>query len=141
MRLLDMDIEPFLIRSAVVGLVAQRLVRKLCPMCKEEYSPPAEIKDMLRKAVNVTGDITLAMPKGCNHCLNTGYSGRTAIYEMIPMNEEIRHLILKSPSEARINEVATKYGRKSLRQSGIYKALEKLTTLEEVMHITTGEGE
>ncbi|VAX35007.1 Type IV fimbrial assembly, ATPase PilB, partial [hydrothermal vent metagenome] len=122
--------------SAVIGVVAQRLIRKLCSECKEAYVPSAEIKDMFCAEGFLVEDISLMKPVGCESCLQTGYSGRTAIYEMINITEDIRQIILKNPSERNINELAGRQGTKSLRQSGLQRVLDQITSLEEVLNIT-----
>jgi type IV pilus assembly protein PilB len=136
MRLLDMKIEPFLIQSAMVAVIAQRLVRRLCPHCKKEYIPSQEVKDRIARYCELTEPVSLASPAGCDQCFHTGFSGRVAVYELLTVNEGIRSLILKSPSEQDITQLAVGRGMKTLRKAGLDKALKKVTSLEEVMGIT-----
>lgn len=136
MRLLDMKIEPFLIQSSVIAVVAQRLVRRLCAHCKKEYVPSAEVIRGLAEFGKVPADVTLAEPVGCEQCFDTGFSGRVAVYELLSVNEDIRRLILKAPSEDDITKAAVAQGMKTLRWAGLEKALNKVTTLEEIMGIT-----
>ncbi|MBL8013144.1 MAG: Flp pilus assembly complex ATPase component TadA [Candidatus Omnitrophica bacterium] len=142
MRLLDMKIEPFLIQSSVIAVIAQRLVRRLCTHCKKEYVPSEEIIRSLKDfGSEIPANVTLAAPVGCEQCFDTGYSGRVAVYELLPVNEEVKRLILKSPSEADITKAAVARGMKTLRLAGLEKALSKVTTLEEIMGITFMEKE
>ncbi len=136
MRLLDMNIEPFLIQSAMIAVIAQRLVRRLCPHCKKEYVPSDEVKEGIARYCEVPQGITLASPVGCEQCFRTGFAGRVAVYELLSVNEGIRNLILKSPSEQDITQLAVAKGMKTLRQAGLEKVLKKMTSLEEVMGTT-----
>lgn len=136
MRLLDMNIEPFLIQSSMIAVIAQRLVRRLCPKCKKEYIPSDEVKESIARYCEVPKDITLASPVGCEHCFQTGFAGRVAVYELLNVNEGIRNLILKAPSEHDITQLAVSKGMKTLRKAGLDKSLKKVTSLEEVMGIS-----
>ncbi len=136
-RMTDMGVEPFLISSSVIGVMAQRLVRKICPRCIEDYIPEEGIFDDLR--LNITlpdrDKIRLYKGKGCDYCRNTGYYGRIAIFEMIEINDEIRAMILRKISSTEIKEVAIKYGMKTLLDSGIARALEGVTSIDEVFRV------
>ena len=136
-RMIDMGVEPFLIASSIIGVMAQRLVRKICEHCKEEYTPDENIFDDLRLNFELPDkkSIKLYQGKGCSHCKNTGYYGRTSIFEMMPINDEIRSLILKKTSSSEIKEVAIRYGMKTLLDSGIVKALAGITTIDEVFRV------
>ncbi|MBP6344230.1 MAG: Flp pilus assembly complex ATPase component TadA [Candidatus Omnitrophica bacterium] len=136
MRLLDMNIEPFLIQSSMIAVIAQRLVRRLCPKCKKEYIPSDEVRESIARYCEVPKDITLASPVGCEQCFQTGFAGRVAVYELLNVNEGIRNLILKAPSEHDITQLAVSKGMKTLRKAGLDKALKKVTSLEEVMGIS-----
>jgi len=135
-RLLDMNVEPFLIGSAVIGVIAQRLVRKLCPECKEIYSPPQEIKEKIAKYVAQSGNMELARPAGCDKCRKIGYSGRQGIYEILMTDEEIRQLVLQRAHEPDIAKAAVAKGMNTLQMAGINKALKKVTSFEEVLRVT-----
>ncbi len=136
-RMTDMGVEPFLISSSVIGVMAQRLVRRICPKCIEEYIPEEGIFDDLKLNVVLPDKdkIRLFRGKGCDYCKNTGYYGRIAIFEMIEINDEIRSMILKKISSNQIKEVAIRYGMKTLLDSGIEKALEGITTIDEVFRV------
>ena len=138
-RLLEMDIEPFLISTAVSAVFAQRLARVLCPHCKEEYTPAPEVQESL-KAFNPAGtDLVLAKPEGCVRCLNTGFAGRTGIYEILDVDDDFRSLILKRASEKEMIAAANKNGMNNLRASGIRKTIKQITSLEEIIRITAHE--
>lgn len=132
-RLIDMGVEPFLVASATAGVMAQRLVRKICPNCKVEYDPP----DSVLKAIGLSGKrAKLYKGEGCRACSNTGYKGRMGVYEVMVVNEEIRQLVVEEASADRIREAAMRAGMRTLRQDGILKALEGHTTVEEVFRVT-----
>ena len=127
-RLSDMGVEPFLLSASLEGVVAQRLVRRLCNHCKEPYDPgeTAEVEST-----------HYCRPKGCDHCLDTGYRGRTAIFEMLTINDEIRELITRPEStEQELRRAAERGGMFSLRQAGWQKAAEGVTSIEEVYRVT-----
>jgi len=137
-RLSDMGIEPFLTASSLVGVVAQRLARVLCPNCKEPYEitrdellsnvPDFPLEDGEEK-------LTLYRPKGCFRCSNTGFKGRIGIYELLTMNEEIRRLVLQRASTAEINKAAVSMGMVTLRQDGLHKVKQGITSIEEIMRV------
>jgi general secretion pathway protein E len=135
-RLIDMGIEPFLIASSVNAFLAQRLVRTLCPKCKKPYKPtPKEMKEtgitpaMLKKG-------KLFKNKGCPACFNTGYLGRVGIYELLPITQQIRNLILARTDASQIKSAAVKEGMRTLLVDGVDKALRGITTLEEVLRVS-----
>ncbi|MCJ7790362.1 MAG: type II secretion system ATPase GspE [Candidatus Atribacteria bacterium] len=136
-RLIDMGIEPFLISSSVIGVIAQRLVRVICEKCKEEYVPSEDILYGLKikDRLNNESKIKLYRGKGCSFCKNTGYYGRISIYELIVLDEEIKSLIVTKASSNAINELALKNGMKTLKDSGIEKVLQGITTIEEVLRV------
>jgi type IV pilus assembly protein PilB len=132
-RLLDMGVEPFLVASSLNLVVAQRLVRKLCPNCKKRVESSSD----LLKEYNLTpADHNLAEPVGCPVCNFSGYKGRVALYEVLPFFEQLKELIFERASAADIKKVARSEGMKTLRESGITKVLEGITTLEEVIRVT-----
>jgi len=133
-RLDDMGIEPFLISTSVILSCAQRLVRRICPNCREEYRPEPE---MLLKMEIEDQDTTFYHGAGCDRCKRRGYLGRAAILEVLPVSETIRRLIIKRASAAVIKSQAISEGMKSLRAVGIDKAREGVTTLEEVCRVTS----
>ncbi|HHE46186.1 MAG TPA: type II secretion system protein GspE, partial [Bacteroidetes bacterium] len=132
-RLIDMGVEPFLVASSIGGVLAQRLVRRICSACKVEY----EASEALLKTMEMEGEkVKLYKGEGCRACSNTGYKGRAGIYEILTMNEEIRALVTANASADEIRRAGIKAGMKTLRQDGIRKALEGITTIEEVMRVT-----
>jgi len=134
-RLLDMGIEPFLVASSVVGVVAQRLVRKVCPYCKESYRPSLE---ELRELGIEDFSGYFYRGKGCENCMGTGYLGRTAIYEILVVDGRIRKAILENRDSDEIKEIAVKAGMKTLRMDGAEKVKMGVTTPEEVLRVTRG---
>ena len=134
-RLLDIGIAPFLVGSCLNLVMAQRLVRKLCEKCKEEYTPSAEeiaLIGLTKKAVKKK----LFKVKGCADCRNTGYRGRTAIFEMIPMTRELRKLVFDNANEDEIRQAAIKNGMVTLRDAGNERVLDGTTSVEEVLRST-----
>jgi type IV pilus assembly protein PilB len=136
-RLIDMDVETFLISSSVIGVIAQRLVRVICEKCKEEYTPGKDVLSGLNIKGNSNNDgkVKLYRGTGCSFCKNTGYYGRTSIYELIVLDEEIRSLIISKASSNIIKDAAIKKGMKTLKDSGLEKALQGITTIEEVLRV------
>jgi type IV pilus assembly protein PilB len=131
-----MGIEPFLISSSLVMVIAQRLARRICPDCKREQqvSPEALLKigfdeAMLDRAKCYVG-------AGCSSCANTGYRGRLAIYEVMPIKDELKDLILQGSSAHEVKREAMRLGMLTLRQSGIRKVLEGLTSIDELIRTT-----
>jgi len=133
-RLIDMDIEPFLVSSAVQAIIAQRLVRVLCPHCKEPYEPEeAQWKEL---GLEKDGSGPIFQANGCEKCLETGYRGRTGIYEFLRMTESIKGLVLQTSDSNQIGRAARKEGMVSLREDGIQKVIEGKTTISEVLRVT-----
>jgi type IV pilus assembly protein PilB len=136
-RLVDMGIEPFLIASSVVGVVAQRLVRTICSDCKETYTAkPAELEEI---GLEKDKRHPLARGKGCQYCLGTGYRGRIGIFEVMRMTEAIRKLITDKVSATAIKETAIKEGMSTLRTSALHKVKEGVTTTDEVRRVILAE--
>jgi general secretion pathway protein E len=132
-RLIDMGVEPFLVSSSVVAILAQRLVRRLCPECREPYTPNAsEMADF--DIASGTGQ--LYRPKGCEECNHKGYSGRSGIYELLVIEDPIRALVVAGEPTGIIRNAAIQRGLKTLRDDGIRKALEGITSLDEVRRVT-----
>ena len=135
-RLIDMGIEPFRIASVIRAIAAQRLVRVLCPECREEYTPePEALRDAGLDPAGVQGR-KVFRGRGCPSCAGTGYRGRTAIYEILRVSETIRQLIMKKADSATIARHALEEGMKSLRGDGAEKVLAGVTTLEELARVT-----
>lgn len=134
-RLLDMGIESFLIGSAVAGVLAQRLLRLICPKCKESYSPPRDAVKHLGMNIEEGTDVTFFRGRGCDFCKGTGYKGRVGIYELMPITDKIRDLILARASSYAIKEAAVEAGMKTLRDDAMQKILLGLTTVEESLRV------
>ena len=135
-RLLDLGVPPFLVGACVNLVMAQRLVRKICPHCREEYDPSEEelkLVGLSRKRLNGK---KLHQAKGCRECRNTGYLGRTGIFELIPMTRKVRALIYDNANEDEIRSCAMKEGMVSMRESGLRKILDGTTAIQEVLRIT-----
>jgi len=130
-RLMDMQVEPFLISSTVIGVLAQRLVKTICPRCKTEFHPPETA--LQRLGLRDTSGVTFYKGTGCDFCRNTGYRGRTGIFELMVVTDEIRELILKERPAHEIEEVAVSQGMVSLRQDAIQKVTQGITTIEEAL--------
>jgi len=136
-RLIDMGIEPFLISSSVVGVVAQRLVRRICPKCKKEIKMTPDIEKILDEYEIKNNELILYKGEGCPHCKETGYKGRIAIFELMLMTENIRDLISKNSTTGKLREAAISEGMCQLREDGIKKVCEGLTTIEEVLRVAS----
>lgn len=131
-RLIDMGVEPFLITSSLIGVLGQRLIVKICPYCKESYS--AE-EDILRR-IGIKGKVLLQKGKGCGECRFTGYLGREGLFELLIITEGIKKLIVEKATASEIKAQAIKEGFKTMREEGLLKVVEGVTTLEEVVRVT-----
>ncbi len=157
-RLLDMDIEDYLLVSTVNAVVAQRLVRRICPHCKKEVNMPEEVSEQIRSIMHgiseskilsesrdkeimeslrklKENDIKLYRGEGCDKCNETGYSGRVGIFEVLTMSEALSDLVLEHASTSKLHQQAQKEGMLTLKQDGVLRVLEGTTTLEEVMRV------
>jgi general secretion pathway protein E len=142
-RLLDLGVEPYLVSSSLIAVMAQRLVRKVCPDCREQYEPAAhELREL------GVGDVEMAdlagghkfyVGAGCDKCFETGYRGRTGIYELMLINEEIQELIYKRESAGTIKKAALNAGLQTLRMDGSRKVLAGITTIAEVLRVTQAD--
>ena len=131
-RLVDMGVEPFLISSSLLGVVAQRLVRKICPDCRTSFRPEASILSDL----GLPSHQTFWEGKGCSSCMNSGYRGRVGIYELLVMDNQIRALVNSGADAVAIKDVAVKGGMTTLFDSGMGKVMAGTTTIKEVMRVT-----
>jgi len=131
-RLVEMGIAPFLVSSSLLAVIAQRLVRKLCVECRQEYTIPDKTADDL----GIPRGSTAYKPMGCEVCRGTGYKGRSGIYEIMKVGEEIQNLILDGAAGHRIQQEAIREGMRTLRDSGLRKVLDGVTSLEEVLQVT-----
>jgi type IV pilus assembly protein PilB len=147
-RLIDLGIKPYLIPPTLSISLAQRLVRRLCPDCKEKIKPTEKIKDLIlteleaipdrakeELKIKIPKDFTIFRPKGCKKCRFSGYSGRIAVFEVLAMTDTLAELILKEPTEVKILEEAKNQGMITMKQDGILKVLEGLTSIEEVLRV------
>jgi len=136
-RLLDMGVDDYLLTSTVIGILAQRLVRKLCPHCKEPYTALPEMVDQLGlRRFTKEDDVTLYHAKGCAQCSQTGYMGRFCILEMLPMTDPLRSLVMKHATSNELKAEAQREGMVSMYEDGMRKALAGQTTFEEVLRVT-----
>ena len=136
-RLVDMGIEPFLVSSSVEALVAQRLVRRLCPVCKRPWTVDMPFLESVGFPISKLLTGTICEPVGCEDCRGTGYSGRTGIYEILVVTDAIRQMVVDRQSSADIKTHALEHGMHTLRMDGWRKVLAGTTTLEEVIRVTS----
>ncbi len=138
-RLLDLGVEPFLITATLEGIVAQRLVRKICAHCKTEFEPTeAQLMELSILPEDVHGKVFF-YGRGCNRCNNTGYRGRTALFEIMAFNDEIRDLIMNNASTNILRAAAQKAGMRLLRDNGLAAIYDGVTTIDEVAKETIAE--
>ena len=137
-RLLDMKAEPFLLASSMTCVMAQRVVRKICEHCKEDYQPPPEVIENVREVLGKLipdGEFKLYRGRKCPECSDTGYFGRIAVFEGLPVSEKIGRLILERRPAMDIEHQAVEEGMILMRQDGYLKALEGITSIEEVLRV------
>ncbi len=132
-RLIDIGVKPYLIASAIEGIIAQRLVRKVCPYCKTARIPDKDVLDLLKIRQGTFDEVV--MGQGCSRCNNTGYLGRVGLYEVFVMNDEFRHLISNNYKESEIMDLARSNGMKTLMEDGLEKIKSGVTTPEELLRI------
>jgi type II secretory ATPase GspE/PulE/Tfp pilus assembly ATPase PilB-like protein len=147
-RLVDMKVEPFLMASTINLVIAQRLTRRICSKCKEAYDLPDKVtekikqelqtvpKDKLPKDLNLTGKLQGYRGKGCPVCKNTGYSGRVVLAEALPITDEMRRIIAEGFKQTEVKQELAGLGLINLLQDGILKALQGVTTLEDVFRVS-----
>ena len=145
-RLIDLGVQPFLLPSALSIATAQRLARKLCQNCKRKVKPKKETRDLIlkeidklpekvKKEIKIPEPLTIFEPVGCRDCHNTGFSGRIALFEILEMTPQLAEIILRETSEAKILEEAKRQGMLTMKQDGILKVLDGITTIEEVLRV------
>ena len=145
-RFLDLGVAPFLLPPSLSLAIAQRLLRVLCPHCKEKVSPEEKIKEVIlkemenlpsatKKDIKISHPIKIYTPKGCKKCNNTGYSGRIALFEMLEMTPQLSEIILKEPTESNIQAEAKRQGMITMKQDGIIKVLDGVTSIAEVLRV------
>jgi len=144
-RLVNLGIPPFLVASALLGVAAQRLVRTVCPRCKETYEPDRSLADLglvrsvpVRACQETPHGVTTNTPKlvrgrGCQYCCQTGYQGRKAVYEILPVSQKIRHMILDGSGDTHVKEQAIQEGMRTLRTNAVQEVLRGATTVDELM--------
>lgn len=135
-RLINMGVEPFLVSASLILIVAQRLARKICQNCKAEHAVSETALLKIGFPSNKIKDVKCYMGTGCSECNNTGYKGRIALYEVMPAKDEIKELILQGASASDIKKEAVRLGMSTLRQSGIKKVMDGITTIEELLRVT-----
>jgi type IV pilus assembly protein PilB len=132
-RMVDIGVQPFLVASSVMGIMAQRLVRKVCPKCRHRYEPPAHQLKALGLRPEIAKKANFMKGKGCTYCNKTGYRGRMGIYELMGMTTQVREMTFRGEPTENIRKVARKQGMHTLFEDGMIKALKGLTTIEEVL--------
>lgn len=142
-RLIDMGIEPFLVASSLIGVLAQRLVRVICPHCKEQYAASEQEIEYIKKTQDsgLRTQLMLYRGKGCDKCLGKGYLGRIGVFELLEVTPEIRAMIAERRDAQSIRHAAIGQGFKTLRTDGIEKVINGVTTIEEVLRVTQGDSE
>ena len=138
-RLTEMGIEPFLTASSVIGVLAQRLVRTICPRCKEAYTPPTEAFRRLNLPIGSDDSVTFYRGAGCQACRQTGYKGRMGVFELMVVDNEVRELILQKAPTHVIRQAALEAGMITLKQDAMQKILEGATTIEEALRVIYSE--
>jgi type IV pilus assembly protein PilB len=139
-RLVDIGVQPFLVASSIIGIMAQRLVRKVCPKCKAKYDPPAHMVQGLGIPPEIAAKANFMKGKGCGHCNKTGYRGRMGIFELMVMTNQVRELAFKGEPTQVIRKLARKQGMRTLFEDGIIKALKGATTIDEILRIAHREN-
>ncbi len=134
-RLLDMGVEEYLLTSTINGILAQRLVRRLCPFCRETYDPLPEVAAKVRKSLGDVDDIHLYRAMGCERCNGTGYRGRLVITEVLRMTDAVRRAVLEHATATEILRIASEEGMATMYQDGLLKCLDGRTTLEEILRV------
>jgi type IV pilus assembly protein PilB len=134
-RLRDMGIEPFLITSSLIGVLAQRLVRVICSKCKEEYVPPADALKRLGVEAERHSGVHLFRGRGCDACRKTGYKGRIGVFELMVVSERLRELVVSGAPTEQLRNAAIEEGMRSLKHDAVQKVLEGVTTFEEMLRV------
>ncbi|NCC53085.1 MAG: type II/IV secretion system protein, partial [Spartobacteria bacterium] len=139
-RLIDIGVKPFLVASSTRAIMAQRLVRKICDKCREEYTPTQAEYELLGPAAQQLSQVQLFHGRGCNDCSLTGYRGRAGIFEIFVVNDEVRHMIYDQCSSAHLRVRARELGMRTLREDGLRKVVGGMTTVEEILRVTMGDS-
>ena len=133
-RLINIGVEPYLIAAAVNAILAQRLVRKICQQCREEFIPTDEMREFL--TLQGFGEQKVYHGKGCDRCRKTGYSGRLGIYELLVMDDSLRDMVTRNPDVTQLRKLCRERGLVSLREDGFDKVLKGMTTVDEILRVT-----
>ena len=139
-RMLDLGLDPYLIAATMEGVVGQRLIRRICPKCKEEFTPTEEMLMELELTLDDIEGKTLYRGRGCDNCMNSGYRGRMAIFEVMLLNDDLRDMIIKKVSTNVLRSEARKMGMRTLRESGLLSIYDGATTIDEVVRATVMES-
>ena len=139
-RLVDIGVQPFLVSSAVRAIVAQRLVRKVCPNCKHPYEPTEGELDSLGIDPSQLSEASVMRGTGCDKCKHMGYKGRAGLFEIFLIDDEVRHMVNQRASTVELRKRAREMGMRTLREDGIRKVLSGMTTAEEVISVTMGDS-
>jgi type IV pilus assembly protein PilB len=139
-RLVDMGVEPFLIAASVIGVLAQRLGRRICQNCKEPYKPPMDALRRIGFPMEAIEEVVLYRGRGCEQCRHTGYRGRLGIFELMLLSEEIQDLIVRRAPLSEVRRAALASGMKTLKTDGFQKVLEGITSVEEIMRVVFTAG-
>jgi type IV pilus assembly protein PilB len=145
-RLIDLGVQSFLISPTLSVALAQRLVRRLCPHCKKKKKPSSEVQELIlkeleafpplvKKDIKVPKPLTVYEAPGCKKCNYKGFLGRIAVFEVLEMTDELAEIILKEPSEIKIREEAFRQGMVTMKQDGILKVLDGITSIEEILRV------
>lgn len=135
-RLVDIGVEPYLVTSSLIGVIAQRLVRKLCPKCKKKYKPSQEELAAAGYQTTSARDVTFYKPAGCKECRNIGYKGRIGIFELLILTNETKELIVRKAPAYELKNIAQKSGMKTLQEDGFEKVKQGITSLSEILRVT-----
>lgn len=134
-RLTDMGVEPFLISSSVIAVLAQRLARTICPRCKVAYTPPADALGRLGSEIQLDNDVVFYRGQGCDHCRGAGYRGRTGIFELLVISDRIREMIVQRAPANEIKAQAIREGMRTLREDGLEKVVSGISTIDEILRV------
>jgi len=134
-RLVDIGIAPYIIGSSILGVLAQRLVRRICPHCREQYQPSSQELERLNLTEEQAAKIRFHVGRGCRHCRNTGYSGRVAVYELMKMNDELRRALSRGEDASALRRIAVKSGMKTLRYDALTKVHQGITSVHEAVNV------
>jgi type II secretory ATPase GspE/PulE/Tfp pilus assembly ATPase PilB-like protein len=134
-RMIDMGIEPFLISSSLIAVLAQRLARAICSRCKAAYSPPPDALGRLGADARIDEDVTFYRGQGCDYCRGTGYRGRIGIFELLNISDPIRDMVVHHASSTELKAQAIREGMRTLRDDGLEKVMSGISTIEEILRV------